>query len=91
MKTIDSSIKKLSQNEDSELRIINFTEDDLAYENRNKPFEEISLKDFNYNVSEAAKAFIIFFIDTRKKSNIRNLFGLNSNNQNKRIKVLKLY
>ncbi|OFX71473.1 MAG: hypothetical protein A2X12_00440 [Bacteroidetes bacterium GWE2_29_8] len=72
-----------------DIMVLNLTDSDLAYENRNKPFEEITINDFNYNVSEAAKAALIFFVDTRKKITLKNLFRISSMHY-KRIKRLSV-
>jgi hypothetical protein len=60
--------------EDNENKILHLTDEDLEISSRKKPFEQITIKDFNLNITDASKALYIFFVDTRSKRNVMNIW-----------------
>mgnify|MGYP003573914731 CR=1 FL=1 len=67
---------------------LHLTNLDLDHRKKNKPFEKITLRDFDYCITDAVKASYVFFIDFRQKRNwIRKL--IKNGKTAKRIKLLK--
>jgi hypothetical protein len=71
------------------LSFLHLTDDDLDFRSKRKPFEKITIHDFDYCINEAVKAHYVFFIDGRKtKALWKKVFGLNGHRR-KRVKRLK--
>ncbi|MDP4265987.1 MAG: hypothetical protein Q8880_00960 [Bacteroidota bacterium] len=74
----------------SNIKFLHLTDSDLCVESRNKSFEQITIKDFNFNISDASKALCVFFVDTRqKKFSWKQLLRLSVTTEN-RVKQLVL-
>ncbi|MDP4265929.1 MAG: hypothetical protein Q8880_00665 [Bacteroidota bacterium] len=58
----------------SESKILHLTDSDLDIESRNKPFEQITIKDFNLSITDASKALYVFFVDTRNRRKLINMW-----------------
>ncbi len=72
-----------------DLSFLHLTDFDLNNRSRKKSFDRITLRDFNYCISDAARASYVFFIDERHKRGWwRNILGINAYIGN-RIKQLK--
>jgi hypothetical protein len=80
----------MTDNTSKNIKFLHLTDADLSIESRNKPFEKITINDFNINITEASKSLCIFFVDTRQKNYwLKQLFKLNLNKIN-RVKQLVL-
>ena len=65
---------KIINKNNSETKFLHLTDSDLEIESRNKPFEQITIKDFNLSITDASKALYVFFVDTRNRRNLMNMW-----------------
>lgn len=70
------------------VNFLHLTNSDLFHKNKRKPFEKVTLRDFDYNITEAVKAKYVFFIDSRQNRNWLSRIT-KTNNGKRRIKLLK--
>ena len=65
------------------------TNHDLYYRSRHKSFEEITLSDFNYSLTEALTASHVIFVDDRQREGLwKRILGL-SGSFGKKVKQLR--
>ncbi len=73
----------------SNVKFLHLTAQDLEYESRNKPFEQITIRDFNFCINDVITASYVFFVDERNHINWwKKFLGLDFHT-NRKVKVLK--
>lgn len=71
------------------VKFLHLTAQDLEHESKRKPFEQITLQDFNYCINDVISASYVFFIDERDHIDWwKKFLGLDFHT-NRKVKVLK--